>query len=75
LQNETRISNHLTLKSVGLGAEKRQDEFISQSPGCRQGSILVPAAVRQLLPGSATVFDLETFWNEDTGSREGGEAS
>jgi hypothetical protein len=54
---------------------RRLDEFISQSPGCRQGTILAPVAARQLLPGSGAVSALGHFWNEDaTRSRGPGSA-
>jgi hypothetical protein len=36
---------------------RRPDEFISKSPGCRQGTILAPVAERQLLPCSGRLWD------------------
>jgi hypothetical protein len=61
---------------VGLGAEearwRRSEEFIAQSPGCRQGTILAPVSAWHYCL-AAGLFGLGTFWIDDatSGSRRG----
>ena len=63
---------------VGLGAGearwRRSEEFITQSPGCRQGTILAPVAAWQQLPGSGAVWALGRFGSTTRPHGRGGES-
>ena len=53
---------------------RRSEEFITQSPGCRQGTILAPVAAWQQLPGSGAVWALGRFGSTTRPHGRGGES-
>ena len=51
-----------TSRARGGGARwRRSEQFITQSPGCRQGAILAPIAAWHRMPGSGAVLALGRF--------------
>ena len=59
----SKIISMTTKQEVGLGAEearwRRSEEFIAQSPGCRQGTILAPVSAWHYCPAAGP------FWPWD----------
>ncbi len=60
--SQTRRSSSSQRQARGRGTQwRRSGEFIAQSPGCRQGTILAPVAAWQLLLGSGAFLALGHF--------------